>query len=332
MTLRKVLVAILLLTLATAGCVDTGKDLPSAQGETGNDPGGLASTPTDDPASEPTPRYPAPRWSPGLWWTYELSGPDGTSNVTFAVAHSNATHHHVATTDARQAAYEAIFDLPYLGTVRAQDLAGVQEDHVTELFQWPLEDGRSWTTRWGRANVTVEATQRIVDTPVGPRTGFTLTATEGDGTVHARYAYAPAAAWFTHLELPQRNVTYTLQEAGFGAPEGLLEANATTALRLEPPGGAHAGTFDVPPDGRFVVPVGAGGGVLHTWQWVLTDPNGTAHRGEQAPCLGCGGFDATFLPGLTGSWQAEVSGGPPATGSYELTVHVVTVEALAPGA
>ena len=87
-------------------------------------------------------------------------------------------------------------DVSRLGPQRKSDLAGSQGDDRVQFFQWPLVDGKSWSTRWDHQPVTITATfgnnfQQYFSSPL-----VVSTSSPDAGT-------APAPAIYLVLELGQ---------------------------------------------------------------------------------------------------------------------------------
>jgi hypothetical protein len=125
--------------LLLAGCID-----PEKEGERALDERGAAS----ESAA-------APEWRIGQFWTYSI--PEG--QATLVVVGEEGGDWIVATTDGEMAYYDALYDVSYLGAVRKSDLAGSQGGDRVQFFQFPLEDGKEWTTRWDGFSLKVTATE-----------------------------------------------------------------------------------------------------------------------------------------------------------------------------
>lgn len=323
MATRRALLAALALALVAAGCLgggsETGSDPDPGVGD-GTDPGGPGED--DEPQG-----FEAPRWGPGVWWEYNVTRGDETSSVVFAVQEVSDDRYTLLANGTDHAARDAIEDLAYVGPVRTDDLAGLVDGEPVRFFEWPLQDGTTWTTTWNGVERTHEARTTRVTIPGGSLQGAEIESTAGDRTL-ATYSYAPAVGWFTRLELPQRNLTYELADAGFAYPGNLTRAEATPAAEFTSPA-AGIGSFDVPGDAAAVALRLDGGGDQVSYDVSLTDPNGTRHAHGPETCEGCQVRLLDLLEPVPGTWAAEAQLVSVPAGNLNATASIVAAEHVA---
>lgn len=136
-----------------------------------------------DPASP----LEAPEWEAGMAWTFTAGG----NASTFVVTGEEGGDWIVDTDDAGLALFHAHDAVSMLGPVRKSDLAGSQGQDRVRYFQWPLEDGATWSTPWD--GITVQVTAHRID-----EHAFHFVAREGD-RVHVAYDYDAREGWFTGM-------------------------------------------------------------------------------------------------------------------------------------
>lgn len=95
----------------------------------------------------------APEWEIGDHWTYD--SPNGTA--TIIVTGTQGGDWILETNDPELALIHSMADLSWLGTIRKSDLAGSQGSQRVKFFDFPLEDGKEWTTAWDGENVKIIA-------------------------------------------------------------------------------------------------------------------------------------------------------------------------------
>lgn len=318
---RVLLLALAVLAAAAAGCLggDSAADDPGQTPDPGA-PGGDGAGEADGGSDEPT-GYATPRWAPGLWWSYSYRLAGETGTVTFAVQAQSDQQYTLLANGTHHAAVEAVRDLAYVGPVRADDLAGLVDGEPVRFFEWPLRDGRTWRTTWNGVERVHQA--RAVDAQVLNRTvpGIEVTSTAGNRTL-ATYTYSPSVGWFTRLEVPGRNLTYRLRDAGFAYRRNLTTADATTAFQASSPT-TKAGSFDVPAEADRVAAALAGGGARASYRLDLADPNGTRHEYGPQACTSCQVAVLGLLPAAPGRWTAEATLASDPPGNLTASVSVV---------
>lgn len=232
--------------LPLAGCLGGG-DVPaatSAQPEPLSNGAGLANDLEDalslaellaqDPANA---TVAAPVWSVGDAWSFATQQADGAGEpVTLAVTASNGQSYTLLPTGEDMAVYDALFDVSYVGPIRATDLAGAQDGTPVRFFDFPLKDGKSWSTTWDGLTITLTAKANpAISTPMGTQAGFDIVATREGGEVHATYDFVPALKWWSHIEF---SAGYGLRLESFTAnwTGSVLRGTANEVFNLAPVG------------------------------------------------------------------------------------------------
>jgi hypothetical protein len=173
---RRSLVFSVVLALVFAGCVDSPEDSED-------------STNGDGPAIAEDGSVSAPEWNVGDHWEYRSLGAEGSGErFSLVVSGEQGGDWLMETTDADVAYHHARFEISYMGEIRKADLAGSQAGNRVKFFDFPLEDGKSWTTTWDGLSVRVTAEE------VGEGV-FELTSMDGD-RVHAAYTYDHEVGFF----------------------------------------------------------------------------------------------------------------------------------------
>jgi hypothetical protein len=323
---RVLLLALALSAAALAGCLGTdsgGTDgAPDADAPDGGSDGGSDDGEDDEPAG-----YATPRWSPGLWWSYNYSLAGETGTVTFAVQAEEDDRYTLLANGTHHAAVDVLRDLAYVGPVRAEDLAGLVDGEPVRFFEWPLRDGRTWTTTWNGIERTHDASEADLEVPGGTLPGMEITSTAGGETL-ATYTYAPAVGWFTRLEIPGRNLTYELTDIGFGYQRNLTQASVSPVFEETAPA-ATATTFQVPAEADRVAVAVDGGGDRVGYEVSLGDPNGTRHQVGPQACMDCTVDVLELLPAIPGTWSAEANLASTPPGNVTAKAGLVDAEPVA---
>jgi hypothetical protein len=227
----RVAVALLLVPLALAGC--TGPSTSSSPGA-----GATAAAGAGDASAA---SLPMPAWAVRDAWTYR----SGDATVTYVVTADQGGDWFMETDSPERAFANLRDDVSRLGPQRKSDLAGSQGSDRVEFFQWPLTDGKTWTTLWDHQPVAITA---HVAAGVA-----TLEAKDRNGTMVYHYTYDPAVRWFKELHHygadGKEVIGFTLVEAKHGwtgkvarwALQEVTHAHGDLAS-----GPDSAVTFDVP--------------------------------------------------------------------------------------
>ena len=184
--------AVLAWVVLLAGCSSTSPPTSSGTGPTGAANDLLINAPT---------------WHRGDAWTFAAA--NGTL-VSYVVTEDKGTDWWMDTDSAERAFADARDDVSRLGPQRKSDLAGSQGSDRVAFFQWPLTDGKTWSTPWDHRPVTVTASVK------DNRTAH-LVAKNANGTIVYDYVYDAAAHWFSRLthygDDGQEQIAFTLDHA-----------------------------------------------------------------------------------------------------------------------
>jgi hypothetical protein len=231
MSVRPLAALLALLLVALGGCMGKGGPAPAVS------PGGGAH---QDHAAGLLP----PTLQVGDWWNFTTPG----GALSYVVSAEGADDYTMDTDDAGLAFFNALSDVSTLGSIRKADLAGSQGKERVQFFQWPLTDGKNWTTTWDglrihiAAKVSAEAAQ--------------LTAKRENGTLFATYSYSNRTRWLTAIDFKdergESGFAMKLQASGSAFPGTLKRYTLAKVLEVASPA-PQAQTFTVP------------GGVTDVW-------------------------------------------------------------------
>ncbi|HWH07658.1 MAG TPA: hypothetical protein VNX21_00565 [Candidatus Thermoplasmatota archaeon] len=322
-------VLVLTLALVAAGCIGPSEPVESASvTPTGvaAEAAGLVGAVLDRNAS-----VDAPEWRVGDAWTIESTGVGDAGPATLVVVAADAGSYQVRPSSEDLATFDAMFDISYVGRVRASDLAGHQQDQPVKFFDFPLRDGSAWSTTWDGLDVSLRAGfQPAIPTPLGPQPGFVIQGTTADGATYVEYDYVPALKWWSHLHFTEG---YGFQVTGASSnwTGQYAVATAKTLLALASGAGAPAGTFTVDAEQTAVAMLLAGGAEAFVRGLVVVDPDNTEHAGPdvEASPTPAGTFEVVLLPGKAGQWKVAAPAAHPPGGGFTLTFHQVAVQKLA---
>lgn len=213
----------------------------------------------------------APLWNVGDAWSIMSMGNDATEQSYLVVVAADGDSYTLATTSESQAGYDAMFDISFIGKIRARDLAGHQQGEPVQFFDFPLADGKTWTTTWDGFEVTLTAKQ----TPKG----FDIVGVRADGEPHVTYDYDPALRWWSKLEFPEGYGIKAdrLVEGWTGAiVTGTAELvfDSAPAPALANPG---SGSFTIAEGQSFGMVLVMGGGEAWARGFQLFEPAGTPY-------------------------------------------------------
>jgi hypothetical protein len=288
----------------------------------------------------------APEWTLGDWWTWTSPQIDGP--YTSVVAGDEGGDWLMATDHDSIAWFDARFDIASLGQVRKTDLAGSQGSTRVEFFQFPLTQGRSWTTTWDGLTMAI----KVLSVADGVAS---LEAKRPDGTLYALYTYRDNHGYFgqmTYYDAAGSEVGFEAQVAGSGSGfnRELVRWTYTTELEMSGPiAGAGFGqnlpvpltVTDVYVD--LVVDCGSGSFVAGVAPLpIVTAIAGFEDRGAgttdgacplQMAYSGSAGEPRPTVPGSTEEqWGFSGFGDPSATGTFTFNIYLRTREAYALGA
>lgn len=249
--------------LLAAGCLGDEADPaePTATPEADAAGTGASSAPAN--ASADLARVDAPEWEPGQWFAYERTGPwtEGTGGqARLVVLEADGDGYRTGMDDRDALAVDLFwFNHPLLGPLDA-DLASklpAEGNPPPRILDWPLQDGKTWTTQGYEDEWTVEA-RRVdeVDTGQGTYPGYAITA---NGTVGEAIeaTYVPALETLASFEVHwtgEGDPEYALELADAGTSH---EGPAWTGEPLAILHGAWTAEGLVPPQRTVEVPEAA---------------------------------------------------------------------------
>lgn len=317
---------ILLVLLALAGCLSSGEPAQTAAVSAANEAPALPTLPA--PAANLT-SVEAPVWSVGDAWHVTSENGGETTQAVLVVTKADGSGYTLESTDAATAAYDAMFDVSYLGRIRASDLAGSQRDTPVQFFSFPLSDGKTWTTPWDGLEVALTATANpALPTPMGPQPGFAIVGTV-EGEPYVEYSYVPALKWWTHISFAG-GYGFKVDRVATNWTGTLATATASALFESDtvfPVATLHSSPFTVSEGQSFVALTLAGGGSAYARGLVVVDPNGTPYMtstpNAEAMPQGGGVFYHERLPPTPGQWaiSSPIAHAPDA--AFQLTIHEV---------
>ena len=197
--MRALLAALLLASLALAGCSDAGKGAdPPAAGEGAGAPeaGGPAG------GSEASAPVLAPQWTVGQSWTWRLDSDalrEPREATTYVIAADGAGYD-VGVGDDFQGAVVHPFHLVGLGAIDAGCLCWTAHGQPVRFLRFPLRDGDTFTADfWGAPGAQVTLAAADVAAPDGPLPGFRSTVSYSGGGTFLAADYAPALGQFVRV-------------------------------------------------------------------------------------------------------------------------------------
>lgn len=319
--MRAIVLVLVLAGASLAGCLG-GADAPSA---TRGEPLETALVPAAPGASGAADEAQAPTWALGDAWSVVTSGPSGEERVQLVVTGVSSDAYTVSTTGEQMAMYEALFDISYLGRIRASDLAGHQQDQPVRYFDFPLADNKTWSTTWDGLEVVLKATR-------GAR-GFDIVGTV-EGEPYVAYDFVPELKWFSRLRFEAQDFTITVERLDEGWTGTLAVATAKTvyeASTTTPVATSGSGAFTIDEGQTHGVVVLAGGGERWARAFALVDPSGQQH-----PTTQISNFDSELMgprhawqletfPATAGEWHVLLEGAHDPEGRLSLAIHQVAI-------
>lgn len=192
------LALVVLLAAATAGCLsDEGSPTTAPEDGPQTDPGdgGSDDAPTDDADAGAS----RPSLAPGIAWRYRTTGTwHAADELTVAVARVGERGYLMAGGSPADLVEETLWNRTWNGW-HTTDLNPKGED-APVLFDWPLEDGKTWSTPAG--TVTIE--KATVETAAGTFEGYRMTL---DGDVNRTWTYAPEVGYLVTYEQARGETT-----------------------------------------------------------------------------------------------------------------------------
>ena len=312
--------AVVILALALSGCLGGVPDeAPSVRTESD----GLTTAVIPD-APLDLASVPAPVWNVGDAWSGSAQG-FGDNAFTLVVTQATGTHYVLETTAETSAAYDAMYDISYIGRIRVSDLAGEQEGTPVQFFAFPLEDGKTWTTTWDSMEVALTATRTA--------TGYKILGT-AEGEPYVEYDYSPELRWWSRLHFVREDYGITISRAESAWKGTIAAATAKTLFEgrpAAPVASPGSGAFTVDEGQTFVLVSVYGGGSQWARAFQLFDPSGAPYPSttiETFEAEGAGPrgvFLEERLPPTPGQWRIAAPGVHDQAGGFFVTVNEVAV-------
>lgn len=179
------------------------------------------------------------------------------------------------------------------------DLEGVGDGsgEPTRWFDWPLEDGKSWSTSYEDVDLT--ATAELVEGAFE----ITMVREEGDD-VFARYDFDPTLKWWSRIEFVESEYVFQVHEheRGWSGPV----ATAVTESKAESQSSVVAqftAEFSTTEEDDFVVLVYSRDGFGRDY-WQLDGPGTSYTSISQGNVISMGGatFHYGLVPADAGDW------------------------------
>ena len=326
------LLAVLLAVLLGAGCI--GQDAPTDVSTASKEGASLDPAVIVDPTSMledgalPAGADAAPVWAVGDAWAIRTGDGETEESSFLVVTEASPDSSTRATTSDTLAGYDAMFDVSYVGKVRARDLAGHQQGEPIQYFDFPLADGKTWTTKWDGFDIALAAKKTA--------RGFDITGTR-DGEPYVTYDFVPEMKWWSHLQFAAGYGLHVDRLAPGWAGE-LAQATASVVFEMGPaapiasPG---AGAFTIDEGQTMAMVTIAGGGQMWARALQFVDPSGAPHMTDiqnfevaDAAAAPNGYFYQEPLPPTPGEWHVAAPTLHDPSGSGFVTVHQVAVAKL----
>lgn len=275
-----------------------------------------------------------PLWSVGDAWVLDIYSNDEHSAGTLVVSAADSDAYTIVTTSDSSAMFDAAFDVSYVGKIRADNLAGSQKDQPVKFYDFPLADGKSWSTPWDQTTVNLTATfAPKIATPLGPQPGFTIKG-EARGEDYVEYDYVPALNWWSRLAFVSDNYGFTVTgvahnwtgEYKVGASKTLLTMGTAVPIATTP-----AGSFTVDAGQSSVLLTISSHSEQFARAFTLIDPNHQPHATqsvnnfENSPNPSRE-FTVESLPPTAGEWRVIAPTIHDPTASFTLTVRQIAIE------
>lgn len=323
----------LALALLLAGCLGGGDDAsPGATSSASLEAGDV--TAADETLAEalldPTV---VPRWNVGDAWSVTSHGFSEESFMLVVTAASGSAYT-LASTSEQNAGFDAMFDVSYLGDIRASDLAGSQQGSPVLYYSWPLADGKTWVAAWDGLEVHLTATKSSSGDG-----GFTIVG-KVDDVDYVHYDYVPALKWWSHLDFVRDGYGITIASFESGWTGEVAAAVAKEVYRAgpatAPTASANSGAFTIDEGQTFAMVTLVGGGAQWARVFSLVDPAGTPYQSSSIPNFEMDGagmqvFQQERIPATPGEWHVVNQAVHDPTGGFTLTVHQVAVSKLMVG-
>lgn len=251
----------------------------------------------------------APVWSRGDAWRVQFPRTDFECALVVVAGNETDGYRQGAACDGQEglATEEAIFAYAFLGDM-GPGLEGRDRDgESVTFFDWPLTDGKGWTTSWNGRELDVVATfSETLEGPDGREPGFHIEMRSED-EVFATYDYLPSLSWWSDLQLAN-GFQMVVQgfEPGWEGEVSTAEAGLSLAL-----GGSTlvplSGSFSCEAEDDLLVLVRSWDPAAVRRLSVTTPSGGNAHS-ETAllPSSGSSEFSVAYMPPEVGTWQVDL--------------------------
>lgn len=320
-------VTFLAIALAFAGCVK-----PDAGGATRQEEplaSALVASPAAPLAGDASPEAETPVWRVGDAWAITSSGFGSEERSHLVVVAADTDSYTLATTSEQAAAFDAMFDVSYVGKIRAADLAGHQQGTAVKYFDFPLADGKTWVAKWDGLDVALTATKSA--------RGFDITGT-AEGEPYVEYDYVPDLKWWSRIHFLQGDYGFRVDRAETEWRGEVLTATASVVYEAAPQAPTFTsgtGSFTVAEGQSFLLASLEARGAQWQRAFYLVDP-----AGQPYPTTGIQNLEGELagtapyrtqeqLPATPGEWRIVLEGAHDPTGGFWLTVHQVAVAATA---
>lgn len=332
---RAWVLALLLLSASLAGCLGGSEDAPeptapaSTNGTAGTEPGTGSGNGTEADQAASTGPVSSPSLTAGTWWRYRVEHAltEEPVEVTLAVAEATGSSYEIGWTDPQPGLATLIYHFPPVGTIQRPDLGAWYHDETVALLDFPLEDGKTWTTQLGDSELTMQA-ERNGTFQGGPH--FTIRGTDANGALALNVEYSAAVGFYTSIERffegrGEPSPGIYLEETGDAAsidgeivvPE--MEDLVNTANlgpdpeAQRPPAGEVHGSFTVDDDHDYLVLgafMGGGPGFYQTtWRPQQAGPITSFTTNE--PGSSSVALSQVQISGPEGSWTYDLTAGGP---------------------
>lgn len=349
---KVLLLALLLSTAALTGCLG-GQDPPAEETApmatgSGGDQASAAAAASEPLGPESSVQ--APTWEVGQFWSWHHDDRSDTFDWDLVVVEDLGQAWQVAPDAAEPARFNAMFDWYVFGEM-SKDRVTDEDAGGLVFYEFPLTDGKTWTSTFGPEGPAWEVTHQAtfdpaIETEAGALPGFQITATV-NGTLFFAYDYIPEIGWFSQLTnhvLPEEggdggvDWTYTTTDWGTGwtgtvhVAQAEMIANAFHEVDLVPERAdatpAPHASFTVAEDADALFAVGLAGTTLGATQTTLVDPNRETHQltAVSTSLDGEATFMAHFLEPVAGDWEVLMGGAGADTEGFVLAWQTFTQE------
>lgn len=264
----------------------------------------------------------APTWEVGEAWRVSFLGQDPA--CWLVVVRATASGYEQGASCPRSdegsdsiATQIAVYDTPYLGRF---DVGLAGSGGATRFFDWPLYDGKQWTTEYGGDEVMVRAS--------AAEDGFIMEMGYELGSPFLRYDYDPELEWWSIIRFEQgwqmQVVEHTDDYRGTVAAADAELAVATERTTVPPSTVLADPSFDVSDTFEFVVLIAQRPNVGVQYLEVVSPSESEPAVLTTAPFVNEDRYDFRMFEAEPGTWQLRESGA--GNGRFYTALHVVDVQ------